>query len=102
MSESTDDADEIERLTHDLHAELSEAQNSLEYHRCLARYWRNLARIRNDEMLRLTDENSLLRAALKEAIEEVEFWGAYAGDYFKDKHNLDGALAKLRAVLASN
>lgn len=40
-----------------------------------------------------------LRAALAEAIEEVESWAEYAGDYFKEKHDLQGTLKRLRAEL---
>ena len=42
-----------------------------------------------------------LEKALREAIEMVESWGAYASDYFKDKHNLAGDIAELRAALAA-
>ena len=41
-----------------------------------------------------------LEQALIEAIDMVEWWGAYASDYFKDKHNLAGDIAELRAALA--
>ena len=40
-----------------------------------------------------------LRAALADAIEEVESWGAYASEYFQDKHDLAGVLTRLREAL---
>ena len=33
--------------------------------------------------------------ALDQALEDVEHWGAYAGEYFQDKHDLDGGLARI-------
>jgi len=47
-------------------------------------------------------ENERLRKALEasasaldEAMEDVEHWGAYAGEYFQDKHDLDGDLSRI-------
>lgn len=40
-----------------------------------------------------------LRRALLEARDCVESWGAYAGDYFQEKHDLAGDLAAIDAVL---
>lgn len=37
--------------------------------------------------------------ALRDAIECVESWAAYASGYFQEKHDLAGDLARLRAVL---
>ena len=39
-------------------------------------------------------------AALREARENMEAWAAYASDYFKEKHDLEGDLAKIDAALA--
>ena len=39
-----------------------------------------------------------LRTALLEAIECVDFWGSYASDYFKEKHDLAGEIARLTAT----
>jgi hypothetical protein len=51
-------------------------------------------------MLRaLAAENEKLRAALRLAIDAVEFWAAYATPYFQDKHDLADDLQKLRAAL---
>ena len=50
----------------------------------------------------LTDEVERLRVGLLDAIEEVESWAAYAGEYFRSKHDLDGTLARLRAHLGPN
>lgn len=33
--------------------------------------------------------------ALDAAMEDVEHWGGYAGEYFQDKHDLDGDLARI-------
>ena len=43
-----------------------------------------------------------LVAALAEARDMVASWGAYASDYFKDKHGLSDDLAKLDAALAKH
>ena len=48
-------------------------------------------------MLRLEIER--LKAGYSEAIEDIESWAAYAMDYFKEKHNLEGDLARHRAIL---
>jgi DNA-binding response OmpR family regulator len=37
--------------------------------------------------------------ALAEAIEEIEFWSAWADEYFHSKYSLDETLARLRAVV---
>jgi len=41
-----------------------------------------------------------LRGALRESRIMVASWGAYANDYFKDKHDLAGDLAEIDAALA--
>jgi len=41
-----------------------------------------------------------LTEALREARIMVASWGAYANDYFKDKHDLAGGLAEIDAALA--
>jgi acyl-CoA reductase-like NAD-dependent aldehyde dehydrogenase len=41
-----------------------------------------------------------LAAVLEDAIECIEHWAAYAGDYFRNKHDLDGDLARFRTALA--
>lgn len=40
-----------------------------------------------------------LEVALSEAITLIQDWGAYADDYFQEKHDLAGDVARLRAVL---
>ena len=52
----------------------------------------------NDAALRA--EIAALRGALRDAIEAVKFWSAYADDYYKEKHDPAGDLAKLDAALA--
>jgi hypothetical protein len=49
---------------------------------------------------RSTAEVERLREALKEAREDVASWGAYASDYFQEKWNLAGDLARIDAALA--
>ncbi len=53
-----------------------------------------------DEIERLRAENARLRGALQHAVEELEFWGAYASDYFKEKHGFDETIEKLSTALA--
>ncbi len=45
-------------------------------------------------------ERDRLREALIEAREDVAHWGGYASDYFKEKHDLGGDLARIDAALA--
>lgn len=49
------------------------------------------------ELIRQRDE---LLAALKDARELVDDWGAYASNYMQEKRDLAGDLAKLDAVIA--
>ena len=51
------------------------------------------------ECAELRRENERLRKALRDAIEAIEAWGSYASDYFKDKHDFDGDVARARAAL---
>ncbi|WP_444756802.1 hypothetical protein [Pseudomonas sp. A014] len=46
----------------------------------------------------LKAENEALRKALLEASEDVAAWGAYASEYFQEKHDLAGCVAKLHAA----
>jgi hypothetical protein len=43
-----------------------------------------------------------LADALRDAIECVESWAAYASPYFQEKHNLRGDLDRLHAALAAH
>jgi chromosome segregation ATPase len=45
-------------------------------------------------------ERDRLREALEEAREDVVHWAGYASDYFKEKHDLAGDLARIDAALA--
>ena len=56
---------------------------------------RDSARRERDQ---LKAENEALRKALLEASEEVATWGAYASEYFQEKHDLAGCVAKLHAA----
>ena len=51
------------------------------------------------DMETAAQEIEKLRAALRLAIDAVEFWAAYATPYFQDKHDLADDLQKLRAAL---
>ena len=37
-----------------------------------------------------------LRQLLKEAADDIEEWGAYADEYFREKHNLAACVEKYR------
>lgn len=45
------------------------------------------------------DEIDRLRAPLLEAIEDIESWAGYASEYFQDKHDLKGCVARYRAAV---
>lgn len=45
------------------------------------------------------DEIEKLRAALRVAMDAVEYWASYASLYAHEKHDLAGDLQKLRAAL---
>lgn len=47
----------------------------------------------------LSDRAERLAEALREARDMVEDWAGYASEYFQDKHDLQGDLAKLDAAL---
>jgi hypothetical protein len=47
----------------------------------------------------LAAENGRLRELLREAVEDIESWAGYASEYFQDKHDLAGCLARYRAAL---
>lgn len=53
----------------------------------------------NCEATAFAVEIRLLKASLAGAIEEVESWAAYAPEYFRAKHDLDGTLKVLRRCL---
>ena len=48
----------------------------------------------------LLEENVKLRELLDEAVQEIEAWGAYASDYFQQKHDLAGTVARFKAALS--
>ena len=58
------------------------------------------------ECLLLADEAEAeierLRAQLVEAIEDIESWGAYAEDYYKEKWELAGCVERHKAALTPN
>lgn len=51
-----------------------------------------------DENAQLRAENERLRALLLEASEEIDSWGSYASEYFQQKHDLSGTVAKFHAA----
>jgi len=53
-----------------------------------------------EEYESLTAKAAGLREALTGARELVELWGAYAPEYFQDKHDLKGDLERIDAALA--
>lgn len=58
-------------------------------------------RARGELMIQVDElkaESEALRKALLEASEEVAAWGAYASEYFQEKHDLAGCVAKLHAA----
>jgi hypothetical protein len=46
-------------------------------------------------------ERDWFKELLAEAVDDIEHWGSYAGEYFQEKWNLAGDLAKYRAALDS-
>lgn len=54
---------------------------------------------RNPDGREAADRIQALEAALADAIECVESWGAYADAYFQQKHDLAGDLSRLRVTL---
>ena len=48
----------------------------------------------------MSETEAILLAALKDARSDVESWGAYASEYFKEKWDLAGDLARIDAVIA--
>ena len=51
------------------------------------------------ELLELEAQLAELREAYAEAIEQIEDWGGYAADYFQEKHDLAGTVARHKAIL---
>jgi len=43
---------------------------------------------------------ALVAETAEEALEDVEHWASYAGDYFRDKWHLDEDIARYRALVA--
>lgn len=49
-----------------------------------------------ERIAELEEENLELAKELMEAAEEVESWGAYASDYFQQKHDLAGWVKRFK------
>lgn len=54
---------------------------------------------RDDQITALRADNERLRAALRDARECVQAWSGYASEYFCEKHDLAGDLARIDAAL---
>ena len=52
--------------------------------------------IRMREVSALADEIDRLRILLADAADDIETWGAYASEYFHQKHDLAGCVARYR------
>ena len=78
-------------------------QNADEEAALISRFHREMKRAESAERERdeARRENERLRERLGIAIEDIASWGAYADDYFKEKHDLAGCLAEHRAALAA-
>ena len=50
----------------------------------------------------LDSDKAELVNRLEEAIDDIDSWASYAGDYFQDKHDLKGCLEDHRNVLAKH
>ena len=67
-------------------------------------YEAGVVQMREDAAAMTDPRDEALRAcveALEEARDDLIAWGAYASDYFKDKHDFDGDVARLDAALAT-
>ena len=51
---------------------------------------------------RLRAENERLRKALEAAATEIEDWGQYAADYFRNKYQLDESVSYYRNLAKEN
>lgn len=82
-----------------LEQELSETElRALKFiHQCNAHV--ELYRELREERDQLRAEVEGLRSLLAEAASDVADWGAYASDYFQQKHDLAGCVAKYRAAM---
>jgi hypothetical protein len=97
-----DACDEIRRLLSWKQEALLVLQSWENVHTALgepARLGESKADACTNEALRLTTEVLRLRDALAEAVEDIEHWAGYASEYFREKWDLAGDLAKYRAVL---
>lgn len=53
------------------------------------------------ELLRLHQINQELVSALSEAVLLIGDWGAYASEYFQNKHDLAGDINRLNSIIAT-
>jgi len=61
-----------------------------------------IIRLTDHETARAADKARIaeLEGVLADATQEVEEWGAYASEYFQEKHDLAGTVARFRAALS--
>ena len=60
---------------------------------------RDYAVLDGDRLQSLWAEIDRLRDLLSEAVEDIQSWGGYASEYFQDKHDLKGCIARYRSAL---
>lgn len=68
-------------------------------HRCYSASYMDVCRAVDAE-IELRKQRDELLAALKDARELVDSWGAYASNYMQEKHDLEGDLSRLGAVVS--
>lgn len=61
--------------------------------------WKTYARGKHDLWQESVRRAERLAEALREARDAIEDWAGYASDYFREKHDLAGDLAKVDALL---
>jgi predicted nucleic acid-binding Zn-ribbon protein len=86
--------DEQRQMSVDIHEAADEITN-LRAERDQLRQYLDAAQRRGEE---LRAQVAALEVLLDDAIEEIEGWGEYAPAYFKQKHDLEGTLARFRAA----
>ena len=71
----------------------------------LARRAAESDRLHADSLHLITQKNKEideLKSLLREAVQDISDWGSYASEYFKDKHDLAGTIAKYEAIFTTN
>jgi chromosome segregation ATPase len=63
--------------------------------------WLHEVNERKERIAELEAQIAAKDAALRDARDSLTAWAAYASDYFKDKHDYEGDLARIDAALAA-